>query len=309
MKCRCVLVLACALCVAVAAGAAEQDDEVARLEATVRESEGFFVVRHEPYLIKTDVDARMAAEAALYMRRFHDAFRSFIKPEPKLDATPVVYLFKDRATYQEAVRRRGHLQLARAGGGYVGGDDRSELFTYQSHPGKGFAAYPKEVLRHEGAHQLLAYVLGGARIPVWYDEGVATFFEGWQVEKSVEQNLKRLRLVHPAFPRIRKTYGTPKFKDLIYVMNLTHRTWVPDEYGEVTEQHYAEVESFMTFLLLSPKGRRFFAALFKVIARGEDPVHVLSGPAIRNAQKAWYKDIERRIKVYDKLRARERRQQ
>jgi hypothetical protein len=297
MKTRLPLLLALVLLPALHAAAGD-DAELARIRQAVREDDDFYVVKYGGYVIKTDVDEPFAAEAAVYMRGFYEAFRSFFKPRPRLKATPVVYLFKDRKSYQDHVKTRGFDRLVKAGGAYVGSRTRSELFCWHMRPGKGFAAFPKKVLRHEGAHQLLSYILGTHRIPIWYNEGVATFFEGWDVEKPWKWNLENLRHTHIRFGRIVRTFGTDEFKDLDYLMKLTHKTWVPDDFGKRTEQHYAEVESFMTFLLVTEKGRKFFTILFRAIARGRDPTDMLSPGLIRSAQEAWYKDIERRIAAF-----------
>jgi len=295
--------LALLMCLSVVAapravGAADADKRVAALKRAVRKSGSFYELRWGRYVIKTDVDAQFAAEASLYMDRFYRAFRSFFKPRPKLKVTPVVYFFKDRESYQACCRERGFGQtLLKAGGFYRGSRSKSELFCWHKRPGSGFEGFPKEVVRHEGAHQLLSYILGTHRIPIWYNEGVATFFESWNVEQPREANLKRLATGHTRFALIARTFGTKEFVDLHELMRLTHKTWVPDAFGRKTAQHYAEVQSFMTFLLVSEKGRKFFAILFRAIAQGKDPATMLSRKVIDSAQRAWYKDIEDRVEA------------
>jgi len=275
-------------------GAGEPAD-VARVKRRVKKSGGYYTVKHGKYVIKTDVDDQFTAEAAVYMGEFYDAFRSFFKPKPKLKAVPTVYFFKDRASYQAHVRTLGKETLLKAGGFYSGSSRKSELFSWHNRPGAGFSAYPKYVVRHEGAHQLLSHILGTHSIPIWYNEGVATFFESWYVEKPREWNLKNLERTHTRFALIRRTFGTDAFKGLRYLMGLTHRTWVPDDFGKKTEQHYAEVQSFMTFLLVSRKGRKFFSKIFVAVAKRQDPAKMLSRKIIRSAQEAWYRDIQERI--------------
>lgn len=276
--------------------ATAKEKEIAFVKRRVKKtSDGFYTVEYAKYVIKTDIDAQFAVEAAVYMREFRKAFRSFFKPKPKLKATPTVYFFKDRATYQEEMKKRGHAGLANAAGGYAGDRKRSHLYCFHDNPGAGFGGINKEVIRHEGAHQLLSYILGRHDIPIWFNEGVATFFESWDIEKPREQNIEKLKKFHTRFARIRRTFGTDAFRDLHYLVRLNRKTWVSDNSRDGTLQHYAEVQSFMTFLLVNPKGREFFGHIFRAVARGKDALKMLTPKAINGAQKAWYKDIGARM--------------
>lgn len=297
MRKRTALFLGAALLAAAPTLGAAKVSEVDRIKRQVRkDSSGrFHTVKYAKYVIMTDVDEQFAAEAAVYMRKFYVAFRSFFRPRPKLKATPIVYFLKDQKSYQDLMTERGFKSLLKAGGAYVGRPDKSELFCWHRRPGTGFSTFRKSIVHHEGSHQLLTYILGARRIPIWFSEGVATFFESWEVDKTREWNLENLQKTHTQFGVIRRTFGTEEFHDLHYLVRLTSKTWIPDEFGPKTIVHYAEVQSFMTFLLASEKGRRFFGVIFKAIARGKDPSKMLSRRVIDNAQKAWYKDIERRI--------------
>jgi hypothetical protein len=273
-----------------AAGPAE------RLAARVKKQGEFYSVKFGGYVIKSNVDAQFTAEAALYMRKFHVTFRKFFKPKPKVKTTPVVYLFKDRASYQDYVKKEFKSDtLVKAGGFYSGRPGKSELFCWHNRPGKGFAAFPRTVMQHEGAHQLLSYILGTRRIPIWFNEGVATFFESWKVNDDYDANIARLRRTHGRFHIIKKAFGTDKFYDLAYLVKLDYKSWVPDKFGSKTTMHYAEVESFMTFLMVSKQGRKFFAKIFVAVAKGKNVSRMLSARTIRSAQKAWYADIQGRI--------------
>jgi hypothetical protein len=269
---------------------------VDRVKALVLNDGQFYTVRIGGYVIKSNVDEQFTAEAAIYMYRFSRAFRRLFKPAPKLKTTPIVHLFKDRSSFQAYVRERfKDDKLALAGGFYMGGAGRSELFCWHARPGKGFAAFPKETLQHEGAHQLLSYILGTHKIPIWFNEGVATFFEGWNVAESFEENIARLNRTHQRFSTIQRTYGTPAFNDLTHLVQLTPKTWIPDNFGDKTKLHYAQAESFMTFLMISGNGRRFFAEIFNAVAQGRDVRRMLNRKTLDSAQRAWYADIERRI--------------
>ena len=271
-------------------------DATERLKARVRKRGDFYSVKYGGYIIKSNVDKQFTAEAALYMRKFYETFRKFFKPKPKVKTTPVVYLFKDRESYQDYVRKEfKNDTLIKAGGFYSGRPGKSELFCWHNRPGKGFAAFPKMVMQHEGAHQLLSYILGTRRIPIWFNEGVATFFEGWKIDEEYDANIERLRKTHRRFPIIRKAFGTNKFHDLAYLVKLNYKTWTPDKFGSKTTMHYAEVESFMTFLMVSKQGRKFFAKIFIAVAKGKNVSRMLSASTIRSAQKAWYADIKGRI--------------
>ena len=291
--------IALALCLLAAErswSATAEDKEIARVKARVKKTaDKFYTVEYATYTVKTDINPQFTAETAVYMRKFQAAFRSFFKPEPKLKVRPIVYIFKDRATYRKELTARGLKRLARAGGGYRGGKRRSQLFCYHNKPGTSFASMRKDTVRHEGAHQLLSYILGRHDIPVWFTEGVATFFEGWNVEKPRNWNIKRLKKTQTRFGVIRKTFGTDAFKNLSYLIGLNGDTWRPENSKRLVMQHYAEAQSFMTFLLVSPRGREFFSRIFRAVAGGKDVSIMLTPKAISGAQSAWYKDIRNRI--------------
>jgi hypothetical protein len=296
---RRIILVAWAALYAVPVGAADAaDPRLEKLVPHVRKdgSGGFFTIRTSRYVIKSDVDEAFTAEATLYMADFYKAFRSFFKPPPRLRAVPTVYLLRDRKSFHAFCDQRDFPeQLKGSGGFYYGGARSSELVLWHNRPGTGFGGFPKQAIRHEGAHQLLSYIIGTHRIPIWYNEGVATFFESWDVGKPWKENLEHLQATHSRFPRIIRTFGTENFIDLHHLMQLTRKTWVPDKFGPVTAQHYAEVQSFMTFLLVSKKGRTFFAMIFRCVAAGQNPADRMSRKLIASAQRAWYKDIERRI--------------
>jgi len=292
---RSILLLGLAVLVAAPAFAATDEAELARIRRKVKKSGLFYTVTYKNYVIKTDIDEQFAAEAAVYMNRFYDAFRSFFKPKPKVSTVPAVYFFKNRETYKTYVKKFDSDKLLNAGGFYRSRRGKSELFCWHNRPGTGFRGFPKQVVRHEGAHQLLNYILGTRRIPIWYNEGVATFFEGWNVEKPREWNLANLENTNTRFAVIRRTFGTKEFLDLHYLVKLNSKTWVPDDFGKKTLLHYAEVQSFMTFLLVSKDGRKFFTVIFKAVAQGKDPSKMLSRKVLDSAQRAWYKNIEERI--------------
>ncbi len=276
--------------------ATAENKEIAHVKARVKKTtDGFYTVEYAVYTVKTDIDPQFTAETAVYLRKFQAAFRSFFKPEPKLKVRPTVYIFKDRATYRKEMKARGLKRLASASGGYRGGKKRSQLFCYHNKPGTSFARMSKDTVRHEGAHQLLSYILGRHDIPIWFTEGVATFFEGWDVEKPRNWNIKRLKKTQTRFGAIKQTFGTDAFKDLTYLVGLNRDSWWPKNNAPIVMQHYAEVQSFMTFLLVSPRGREFFSRIFRAVAGGKDVPEMLTPKAISGAQGAWYKDIRDRI--------------
>lgn len=271
--------------------------ELAYVKARVRKAgDGFYTVRYAKYTVKTDTDRQFAAEAAIYLRKFQVAFRSFFKPKPKLKVRPTVYIFKDRPTYQKGMTERGLQKLVNASGAYSWARKLSQLYCFNDKPGESFAKMRKDTLRHEGAHQLLSYILGRHDIPIWFTEGVATFFEAWNVEKPRKWNIEQLKKGHTRFAMIKDTFDTKAFKDLHYLVSLDHERWMPEGGAKpLVLQHYAEVQSFMTFLLISPKGRDFFARIFRAVARGKNVSRMMTPKAIDGAQNAWYKDIRDRI--------------
>ena len=298
MNVRILLVIAVYLFSAQSAWCATPEDkEIARVKARVKKTtDGFYTVRYATYTVKTDIDRQFAAEAAVYMRKFQAAFRSFFKPKPKLKIRPTLYIFKDRATYKKAMTARGYKDLAAAGGGYAATWKRSELYCFHNKPGKSFGRMNKEPIRHEGAHQLLNHALGRHDVPIWFTEGVATFFEDWDLGKPRKWNIDKLQKGHSLFGWIKKSFGTDTFKDLNHLVRLIHETWRPDKNAkDLVMQHYAEAQSFMTFLLVNPKGREFFSHIFRAVARGRDVSKMLTPKTISRAQDAWYKDIRERI--------------
>ncbi|HHN46302.1 MAG TPA: tetratricopeptide repeat protein, partial [Planctomycetes bacterium] len=224
--------------------------------------------------IYTDIDEDYALATAVKMDEFYRRFTSIFIGGFKVNARPELYVMKTKNSYASAVMSwsGGRMSVpgwsaglfARFGGSYA-------LF--------GCAEYGEdqlhETLFHEGTHQLLQFYIG-AEFPRWFNEGVATNFQDWDVSLSAERNVYE-EIWKSEFARYvyemakgEKGRGKP---DLIKLMNSTDNDWL---YTGDPRPLYAQAWAFVNFVLSAGKiGERYFNMLITQFRAGKDPAKVL----------------------------------
>jgi len=264
-----------------------------------------WTIEYARYHIRTTVSREFTAALALHLRQFRQAYHSFLRPRVIVRTIPKVVVFKTRAEYAREMLAQGKPGLATAAGCYIPRAKSSTIYTFIDQPegARDFAHFDLSAINHEGAHQRLGLQVGYHRTPIWFDEGVATFFENWDVYASTQENLAAY--ASPRSPRlltIARTFGTKDFLPLRTLMSLTPDTWAPATAPvDLGYRHYAEAQSFMTFLLTTKPGREFFSRIFNRVKKTPRARLTFSPKLYRRAQAAWYQDIRRRLQDLRKM--------
>lgn len=262
----------------------------------VRKVGEYWQVRLASYIVRTDVSAEATLGAAVKMDEFYRKFtRIFVGPF-RIRARPELFVLKDTPAYQSAIRTWSEGRISTPGwsaGMFVYVGHRYALF--------GCAKWGDErlynTLFHEGTHHLLRFYIG-VEFPRWFNEGVATNFETWDVGFSSERNVyeelwRSERVVYLYGMATGKIKGIEAKKpDLIALMASSDEGWL-----ESANPHglYAEAWGFVNFLLSSgATGQRNFNVLIRAFRSGQQmrkvlPTHIRM--ALASQYNAYVSDV------------------
>lgn len=264
---------------------------VADLEQTVAHEGERFTLEGAHWRVETEVSARFTAELTLFMDLFHEAFHKLLEelePTAVVERKPTVVVFatKERYAREFSDGSRGHYRYHWDEHGTW---DELHLYTFIEKPEeREFAQFYQPILLHEGTHVLLRCVLGQNDCPVWFDEGVATYFQFWDLRLNVSQNLKTRYARSFYRGRLKEAYAR-ELPDLPPLLAVESKAWNPDSMGPIAERHYALAESVIDALLGEPKGRPVFKALFDRLKQGETPL--LSRDETVDLELAWHRRV------------------
>ncbi len=121
------------------------------------------------YVVRTDVSAEFALDAACFLERFRSQLRHIFRDAPAERYPPLVVIYRDEARYRRAVGG------GRSRGMFSGRARTLWTFLDAAAGERDFPSFYSAILLHEGTHQLLDAVLPNAA-PVWFDEGTAAYF-------------------------------------------------------------------------------------------------------------------------------------
>jgi hypothetical protein len=156
------------------------------------------------------------------------------------------------------------------------------------------------------------------RVPKWFDEGCATFFESWDLDRKNEENIlsgldgdyaRGISLTYPAMdgPPPLAAYWIPPEKLLLldHVSPPILTLWVGNDAESQFAsrmprlQEYNEAWCAMTFLIHNKKGQEVFKKLVNAFREGDDLGKVrkkyYSETFLASFQDEWFKFIESEI--------------
>jgi hypothetical protein len=212
----------------------------------------FWTHRSGVFICRSDISQEFTADLVMYMEMLHreygEAFQKTLGVPSRVREPIEVIVFGNRITYIKAGNPPG------SGGNFnfcpnlMG--DRSPFWpakhfrlTQFTDGVTDFAKWEKGVLKHEAAHMELQLRLGftivsagnafglpegiafAAMPPIWYTEGVATVFEHWDFNKTVDENFLEIPNRGRYAPFIRRLYGTDEWQDFDTLWHLNMRTW------------------------------------------------------------------------------------
>lgn len=261
------------------------------LEEDVEKEGALYTLETEHWHVASEVDARFTAELAHFLELFIEVFPKIFTVRETFDLplkpTAIVYASPEGYAAKGPPGSRGVFRYA------FRGEEWAEfgLYSFVSHPEERiFPKFYTPVLLHEGTHLLFQGMVGQKRIPVWLNEGLASYFQFWEVTKSIKLNRKNRYLHSDFWPILKKIArrGKDELPPLAYLVGLTSETWDADGMGEKTGEHYALAESFVDYLLDSRGGRRYVRKMFE---RMMDDEPLMTEEEIDKIERRWHKHI------------------
>jgi hypothetical protein len=281
---------------------------------------GGWVVESPTHVVHSTISKEYTAAAAVHLHRFHRRFVSIFREEFKDTRKPVAYAFATNEEYLKfSPESKGSWGRFRTE--YNGKTLVKDLAWYSLPEGeKDFYKTEFEVVQHEAAHQLLDAYTDNQGIPRWFHEGLATFFESWDLDQDNDRNILSgvagrrgtgVCLAYPDQPApllrefwidLRTLLSAQDFQ----VFHSGPRKWPPvkDEVRDFKEQMVTEVQynqawSVLAFLIDNEVGREQFVRLVGAFRAGDglDAIQnkIFTEKFLSDFEQAWHKFIKKKV--------------
>lgn len=275
--------------------------------------QGFFYYASREYEVFCNISESFTAELALYVDLFVDRFQKItgLKPRSQVDSKLRVIVYSSQEEYL-----KNNPQIPPWSGGIHWVD--------WSPPGGGLPvfyllAYPwaetgknsiftqnfyRSVLQHEGSHAMLSKFCGKIKIPVFFNEGLATYLETWdlRIEKptDAERNKRFLRSFH--LRALLHHYDRyPDYRpDLASLLAIDHQGWERGSDEEISLR-YGLAESFTDFMLSNPARRTLYRKMVERLYEGRMPSMLLP-EEIQKLEPEWHKHIAKLLETLRSVR-------
>lgn len=254
-------------------------------------NKGYWTVVQSKYRIYCSISAEYTLRTAVLMDDFYAKFSKLFKGSFRIHTQPTVYVFADATGFRSFLKTKG-IEPGFAAGLYI-----FPLRMLVAHRGFGDATL-KQLLFHEGTHQLLHAYMGEKRLPIWINEGLATNFETWDLERNFSENAK-LSIVFSEWRRIvAKAYAAKKVYTLERLISFTDKSWLQSSSPDL---NYSMAWSFTNSLLSTPKGRKKLSVILTGMLDRSYLERILSPRAQKRLQADWHEDVKMRIVPYDRF--------
>jgi len=277
---------------------AEQSKIASMLKKVTADDKGFWVYEQDAYSARTNLSARFTAEAALYTSYFVEIFPKIfpLPPYGNMLTKLAVTIYKTKNQYLAATAAPEwsagvhKVDFSKPGwpilnvASYVADAslDREPLFCRD---------FNYKVLQHEAAHAMLQKFAGrNHSIPVFINEGCASYFEAWDLRaaRMTDENRARrsVRSSHLG-TLVAKLQNDPNYRpSLAAYLKIDRERWGS---GEVS-LHYAVAESFVDFLLAERPHRDIFKQMVARIYKRQP--EVLTAEEISRLEPLWHEHIK-----------------
>jgi hypothetical protein len=252
--------------------------------------QGYWETRDFKYRVQTKTSAEGALQIALLMNDFHATFSKIFGPRFRDPVQSEVYVFPDRAAYEEFLKWK-RIDAGFSGGMYV--HDLHLLAAYQRKDD-----ILRETLFHEGTHQILDSYTLGRELPVWFGEGIATNFETWDPAESRMENIRANVLKTGRRTPVVQALAEGRGYDIRTLIGFTHSSWLK---ASDPDLNYAMAWSFVNFLLDRPDPQRILDRLFETLTKGDRAERVLTPEVVKKLDAEWGRDQRTRLTLYDKF--------
>lgn len=257
-----------------------EEDRQKLIKRYVKKGDDYWNVCVGNYLVHSDISAERALAIAVKMDEFHRRFTKLFKGSFKIKERPQLYVTKTKEGYHAAVSKWFKGRMGAPGwsaGLFAVSGRRFALFSYSRDDEDQFC----ETLFHEGTHQLMRFYLGRS-CPVWFNEGMATNLETWDVSLSTDRNIaeeiwksRRPMLLYAMATGKNnaggqtlsvKASGKPNLGKL---MDITHEQWSA---AKNPSANYAQAWGIVNFLIThGPTSQKYMSKLLLAF-RGLRPI-------------------------------------
>ncbi|MHC5040713.1 MAG: hypothetical protein ACYTHM_25660, partial [Planctomycetota bacterium] len=169
---------------------------------------------------------------------------------------------------------------------------RATVFARDEHEWK-FVRFNRPALLHESTHLLLQRYMGKHPVPVWLGEGLATYFQFWDLKKEIFHNTtgryarSSLLLAYLKSRKTEKREGHP----LDRLFAFTKKTWNPDRMGPKAKADYGLAESFIDTLFTSDEGEALLRALLAQLIEFHPGDELFSSRQMERVKALWEEQI------------------
>ena len=278
-----------------------------------RDKDGYFVVAVSAYQVRTKISPQYALQMAILMDEFYRKFTAIFKDQINQPGSPQLYVFPDMTTYRGYVASLG-FDPGWSAGIYV---PSKKILVGQRSQGEKTL---KEILFHEGTHQLLhAYTYrpcskcerahdgtrqflhaftGQRPIPPWFNEGVATNFQTWDLTLGAQENVKTNILKSEWLPIAASAVRQQRHYDLRKLTDISNQAWSATADPQL---NYAMAWSLVNYLLKNTSTRdiRLFNAILAAIRSGQDVYQAMTPLVRKKLEAGWHEDLKTRVLLYD----------
>lgn len=275
---------------------AEELEAVKKLEKTVTAKNSRFLLERERWKVETFISPRFTAEVAQFMEMAERSFAQIIEGKSAVPLKPTVLVYASQQDYEKRFKdgTRGQFKYR---WNELGEWEENHLYTYLRLPvERDFSSFHWKTLQHEGAHAFLRNLVGKSEVPPWFDEGIATYFESWDLRTDAAANQKD-RYSRSRYRRHLKDHcltNPGRFLNLPELMKIRAPAWNSDKMGPEATHNYARAESVIDYFLASDETKGIFKRLVESAMAGKGVL--VSDDELRTLEVGWRKHVENAVK-------------
>ena len=256
-----------------------------------KNGQGYWEVGAYKYRVRTMISAECALETAIVMDRFYDEVSDIFGSRFHDSLQTTLYLFPDQESYAAFLASK-HADVGFSSGMYIpeehilavcgGGDERGR----------------REILFHEATHQILhAYTVKNA-LPVWFNEGMATNFQSWDVTKSRAENLRSAVALSGRRYLVVTAVRAGEMYSLKKLLSISLNEWNSSKEPGL---NYAMAWSFTNFMLSTPENSAMMNQILEAIRKGTSLEKILSPGVVNKLEGEWHEDQKTRLMLYEEF--------
>lgn len=246
----------------------DEEKQIDAAKRHVRKEDRYFTLSYGNYKVYTDIEPLYALRMTVLMDDFYNRFAKVFKGKFKREFQPEVFVLKTRESYNNTLldETRGYVDAGWSAGMYI--PRKKALFADGSYGEDTLIS----ILFHEGTHQLVHSFMGSS-VPVWFNEGLATNFESWDLQRSPDNNQANAIYTSNRVNSLLESYPDKGFKKFSRLAEISGREWSA---STNPTPNYASAWCTVNFLLSCDDGRKLMNNLVKIFRKGKRQDKILN---------------------------------